>query len=97
MNANELVTKQDLFNLEVKLLKRIEELFLNAKKLESAEQIPLLRSRDVRRMLGSISEGKLTAMRNKRLFPYLNVNGTFLYNREDINNYLRSKTISSKH
>ena len=96
MNANELLTKQDLFNLEVKLLKKIEGLFFSAKSLESGGQIPLLRSRDVRKMLGNISEGKLTAMRNRRLFPYLNVNGTFLYNREDISNFLKSKTISPK-
>jgi hypothetical protein len=78
MNTNEIVTKEDLLQLEQRLSEQISQL-----KTDSSTPLKWLRSAQVREML-SISPGTLQNLRINGHLPYSRI-GTILYYRyEDV-------------
>jgi hypothetical protein len=79
MNSTELTTKQDLFNLE----ERIVNKFTTLLKIKPADQKEFLKSADVRKMLG-ISAGTLQTLRINGSLTFTKLNGTLYYEYDDV-------------
>lgn len=75
--AIEIITKEDLENFRVALLKDIEKL------LNNRPSKKWLKSGEVMEML-DISEVKLQTLRDKKIIPFKKLGGTCYYNIEDI-------------
>ena len=75
--AIEIITKEDLENFRVALLKDIEKL------LHSKPSKKWLKSAEVMEML-NISEVKLQTLRDKKIVPFKKLGGTCYYKIEDI-------------
>jgi hypothetical protein len=82
MSPNDLVTKQDLLELEQRILDALKS---------NKEAIPVnkewLKSKEVRELL-KISPGTLQNIRISGKLPYTKIGGITFYSREDVNSLL---------
>lgn len=81
MRIEELVTKEDLKKFREELLSEIQQVLL---KHVRPDERRWLKTYEVRKMLGNISNGTMQAMRNKGILPYSIVNGLALYEYRDV-------------
>lgn len=82
MNPTELTTKQDLINLEERIVNKMTTLLKQKPQVEN-----WLKSADVRKILG-ISPGSLQTLRVNGIIPFSKLNGTLYYKLEDITDAL---------
>ena len=78
MNLTEITTKQDLLNLEERIVNKMTTLL----KIKPQEQ-QFLKSADVRKMLG-LSAGTLQTLRINGSLPYTKLNGTLYYSYDEV-------------
>ena len=77
----DILTKRDLEEFRNRLLNDLRQLLDNPRE-ESHKQY--LRSREVRKMLGGISNGTLQNLRVKRLLNPSKIEGVFYYKTEEV-------------
>lgn len=85
MNANELVTKQDLVNLKTELLSAMQSLVSQADNTKKK----WLKTSEVKEMLGLSSSG-LTNLRIKGTLPFTKLSGVIYYDYSEIMKILES-------
>lgn len=84
MNPNEIATKADILELKESILESLQRTSTTSKPRK------WLRSKDVEKML-SISSSGLQNMRIKGTIPFIKLDGTILYEYEDILQILESR------
>lgn len=84
MNPNEIATKSDILELKESILESLQRTSTTSKPRK------WLRSKDVEEML-SISSSGLQNMRIKGTIPFIKLDGTILYEYEDILQILESR------
>lgn len=93
MKTNEITTIEDLHNLEMRLIKKIESMFAILKSKPSSEY---LRSSEVQKLLGNISESKLSSLRKNRAISFTFLAGTYLYPKAEIDAMLQMNLLLAK-
>ena len=88
MQLNEIVTKHDLEKLKHELISEIKNLALNSKPFEK-----LLKSKDVKRMLGC-SDSTLQCLRQSGKLSFDKVGGTYYYTQQGINQLLKTSALN---
>jgi len=88
--SNQIPTIDDFNNLEERLLNKVE-LLLSQK--NNATDKKWLKSKDVRKLLGNISPGKLQEMRIKKEIPYTKLGSTYFYDYDEIVKILKNKEV----
>jgi len=83
--AIELLTKEDLEQFKIELFEKLD-VYLNK---NSSPDKPLLKSKDVRKILG-ISPGTLQTLRVNRVLNPNKVLGTLYYDREEVTKLFHS-------
>jgi hypothetical protein len=91
--SNQIPTIDDFNNLEERLLNKLELLFTQQNNTTNKKW---LKSKDVRRLLGNISPGKLQEMRIKKEIPFTKLGSTYFYDYEEIVKILKSKEVSNE-
>lgn len=81
----EILTKKDLEEFREKLLQELSEMLGSNKLFQDKEY---LRSREVRKMLGGISNGTLQNLRVKRLLNPTKIEGVFYYKLTEVKELL---------
>jgi hypothetical protein len=89
MKINELVTINDLNELEARLTKKLETL------TSARRPKKWLRTKDVVEILG-LSTSSVQNLRIKNILPYKKINGTLFYEYEAIESLLKSNSDSFK-
>ena len=89
MNIQELPTRQDLLDLETRLIGHIEKLLRQA---PVRGQRQWLRSKEVRDML-NISPGTLKNLRLSGALPYTRIGATILYDQESVDRILEKNRV----
>ncbi|OFX83108.1 MAG: hypothetical protein A2W99_13270 [Bacteroidetes bacterium GWF2_33_16] len=79
--AEKVPTESDFMEFEKRLYRHIDNLFINS---DNGIQRKWLKSKDVRKLLGNISAGKLQEMRIKGEISYSKISGLILYDYDDI-------------
>ena len=77
--AAEIITKEDLREFKVELIKEFTSIIQN----KTPQQKTILKSAGVRKMLG-ISAGSLQTLRINGLLPFTKLNGTLYYEYDDV-------------
>jgi len=82
-----LFSENELYKFKQEILDEIREV------LNPQEQVKKkwLRSREVRKLLGNISHGKLQDMRNKEEIPFTRIGGTIFYDPDEIKKIMELK------
>jgi hypothetical protein len=80
MSAIEIVTKQDLQEFKTGLVEEMERVLQASKEPERR----WLKTYDVRKMLGNLSNGTMQTLRNSGVLPYTLLNGLALYEYKDV-------------
>ncbi|TXB66144.1 helix-turn-helix domain-containing protein [Vicingus serpentipes] len=91
MSPNQLVTKEDINNLEIRLISMMENITTNSP--IDLEQETYLRSKEIRKLL-SISDNTLRAMREKGEIPYSFIGSIYYYPKIKILETLEINTIN---
>ena len=81
MHRDQLLTVGDLEDFKKSMLEEIRSLFCT---INNKSHPQWLKSKDARKMLGSISAGKLYNLRITGALSYTKLGGTILFNYEDI-------------
>ncbi|MCO5268968.1 MAG: helix-turn-helix domain-containing protein [Brumimicrobium sp.] len=82
--ATEIITQEDLENFRTELIVEIRELLTETQpKKVQEEEIRLLKSHQVQRMLG-ISPGTLQNLRINGTLPYSKIGGVIFYDKQEI-------------
>lgn len=79
--AEKIMTESDFIEFEKRLFRRIDELKNNS---DDGIKRRWLKSKDVRKLLGNISAGKLQEMRIKGEIHYSRIGGMLLYDYDEI-------------
>lgn len=79
--AEKIMTVSDFIEFEKKLFRRIDNLKINS---DGGIKRRWLKSKDVRKLLGNISAGKLQEMRIKGEIHYSRIGGMLLYDYDEI-------------
>ena len=82
MDASELITRKDLFEVEDRISKKIDQL-----KNQDSGAKRWLRTSDVSKML-NLSSSSIQTLRISSILPYTKVGGTLFYNVDDIEELL---------
>lgn len=82
-----LISEKELNRFKQELLDEIREI-LNP---QGQVKKKWIRSREVRKLLGNISHGKLQDMRNKGEIPFTRIGGTIFYNVDDVTKVMKMK------
>lgn len=80
MSAIDIVTKSDLQEFKDGLLAEMAQVLQASKEPERK----WLKTYDVRKMLGNLSNGTMQTLRNKGMLPYTLLNGLALYEYKDV-------------
>lgn len=88
--TEKIMTSSDFIEFEKKLLKHIDGLIINS---NDGIKRRWLKSKDVRKLLGNISPGKLQEMRINREISYSKIGGMLLYDYNEIVNVLENSKI----
>ena len=80
MSAIDIVTKQDLQEFKSGLVAEMERVLQASKEPERR----WLKTYDVRKMLGNLSNGTMQTLRNSGMLPYTPLNGLALYEYKDV-------------
>lgn len=91
--SNQIPTIDDFYELEERLLNKLE-LLLNKK--NDATDKKWLKSREVRKLLGNISPGKLQEMRIRKEIPYTKLGSTYFYDYEEVVKVLKNKEVKNE-
>ena len=89
MKVDDLLTKRDLIDFETRLFSKLNET-RNSKNLPK-----FLRSKDICEILG-ISPSTLQNFRIKGTIPYVKLQGTIFYDREEIETALLNNAYNSR-
>lgn len=82
--ATEIITQEDLENFRTELIVEIRELLTETQPQKvQEEEIRLLKSHQVQRMLG-ISPGTLQNLRINGTLPYSKIGGVIFYDKQEI-------------
>jgi len=89
--ADKIPTIDDFMQFEAKLLNKVEIILSqNA----TATDKKWLKSKDVRKLLGNISPGKLQEMRIKKEIPFTKLGSTYFYDYDEVVKVLKSNEIN---
>lgn len=80
MGAIDIVTKTDLQEFKEGLLAEMQQVLQTVKEPERR----WLKTYDVRKMLGNLSNGTMQTLRNSGMLPYTLLNGLALYEYKDV-------------
>lgn len=80
MSAIDIVTKTDLQEFKEGLLAEMQQVLQTVKEPERR----WLKTYDVRKMLGNLSNGTMQTLRNSGMLPYTLLNGLALYEYKDV-------------
>ena len=94
MKREELITLEDLLNIEKRILSRIENLESSFKNDSSASSPEFLRTKSVKELL-QVSDNKLKSMREKGEIPFSFIGSTYYYPKEEILKTLKENTIKN--
>ena len=78
MDVNELLTRKDLFEVEERISKKLDQL-----KNQDYGTMKWLRTSDVSKMLG-LSPSSIQSLRISGILPFSKVNGTLFYKPKDV-------------
>ena len=85
MNKDQVATIQDLMDMEARLIIKLGEI-----KDEERKELPrLIKSRELRKVLGGVSEGWLQSARIHGM-PFTKIQGLILYPLQEVLDYLKS-------
>jgi hypothetical protein len=73
-----------------------EEILEEIKRIGAKEEKQFLKSAEVRKMLGNISAAKLQSLRIGGHLPAINADGLWLYDVQDILNFINKNKINGK-
>ena len=90
MDANELLTRKDLFEVEERITKKIDQL-----KNQDFGTKKWLRTSDVSKMLG-LSPSSIQSLRISGTLPYSKVNGTLFYKPKDVEDMININSTKIK-
>ena len=88
--AEKIMTTTDFIEFEKKLIKHIDNLII---KSNDGRTRHWLKTKDVRKLLGNISAGKLQEMRIKGIISYSRIDGMLLYEYKDIEKLLDNNKV----
>jgi hypothetical protein len=91
MEVGHIATKQDIIDLELKILKAIQNLKEPVPNIVECE-IKYLRSKGVRELL-NVSGNKLRTMRDNGEIPFSFIGATYYYSKNEIIELLEKNTI----
>lgn len=88
--AEKIMTVSDFIEFEKRLFKRIDSLVI---KSNDGITRRWLKSKDVRKVLGNISAGKLQEMRIKGTISYSRIGGMLLYDYSEVEKLLENNKV----
>jgi hypothetical protein len=88
--AEKIMTVTDFIEFEKKLIKHIDSLIINS---NDGIKRRWLKSRDVRKLLGNISAGKLQEMRINGEISFSKIGGMLLYDYDEIVKVLENSKV----
>lgn len=88
--AEKIMTTTDFIEFEKKLIKHIDSLIINS---NDGIKRRWLKSRDVRKLLGNISAGKLQEMRINGEISFSKIGGMLLYDYDEIVKVLENNKV----
>ena len=89
MRADDLITYQQLIDLEERLYKSIKSLLEDQEKPKK-----FIRTNELKKRLGGVSDSLVTKLRIKGLLPYTKLGGMYLYDWEKIEKNILSNQIN---
>ncbi|MCB2196762.1 MAG: helix-turn-helix domain-containing protein [Bacteroidetes bacterium] len=89
--AEKIMTVSDFIEFEKRLFGRIDNLIIMVTGNEIRRKY--LKSKDVRKLLGNISAGKLQEMRVKKQISFIKIGGMLLYDYDEIVKILENNKI----
>ena len=89
--SNQIPTIDDFKELEERLINKLE---LVLSQQANTTKKKWLKSKDVRKLLGNISPGKLQEMRIKKEIPYTKLGSTYFYDYDEVVRVLKSNEIN---
>jgi len=89
----DLATKEDIERVR-ELLEEVKDLLQSS----SNSNLPkYIRSKELRVCLGGMSDTALSNLRNRKIIPYLKLEGTYLYEVTEVMNALKNHQVGTSH